>query len=170
MSDSRISSFVLDLATLPIGAFGLEVESGAGELGLTEADWSGPIRGNLVVQRNGDKVTVHGSLEATGRLECVRCLRVYDAPVRAPFDAFAERAGTSSRREETELDRDDYMRFHDGRRLDLREDVREALLLELPMSPRCRDDCAGLCPRCGADLNEGPCGCEHRERETSSAG
>ena len=37
--------------------------------------------------------------------------------------------------------------------------VRDAVVLELPMAPLCREACAGLCPRCGADLNEGDCGC-----------
>ena len=37
--------------------------------------------------------------------------------------------------------------------------LREAVLLELPFNLRCRPDCKGLCQRCGADLNEGPCGC-----------
>lgn len=43
--------------------------------------------------------------------------------------------------------------------LDLTPLVRDALVLELPMAPLCRDDCAGLCPQCGANRNEGPCGC-----------
>ena len=46
-----------------------------------------------------------------------------------------------------------------GDYLDLRPLVRDALLLELPVAPLCRDDCRGLCPRCGADLNSGPCDC-----------
>ncbi|MDZ4673893.1 MAG: DUF177 domain-containing protein [Gemmatimonadota bacterium] len=37
--------------------------------------------------------------------------------------------------------------------------VREELLLAAPAFALCREDCAGLCPRCGADLNAGPCGC-----------
>ena len=47
-----------------------------------------------------------------------------------------------------------------GELLDLQPLVRDALLLELPMAPLCRDDCRGLCPVCGADLNEGPCACD----------
>ena len=78
----------------------------------------------------------------------------------APFELFADRSGAGSRRDETALERDDYMLFHDGRKLDLNEPVREALLLELPMAPHCREDCNGLCPRCGADLNDGPCACD----------
>ncbi len=43
--------------------------------------------------------------------------------------------------------------------VDVTPDLREAVLLRLPSHPRCREDCAGLCPRCGADLNERPCDC-----------
>jgi uncharacterized protein len=42
--------------------------------------------------------------------------------------------------------------------------VREAVLLDLPLAPLCRPDCAGLCPECGADLNAGDCG--HRPNAT----
>ncbi len=47
-----------------------------------------------------------------------------------------------------------------GDQIDLGEVVREAVLLELPIAPLCREDCAGLCPTCGTDLNAGPCGCD----------
>ncbi len=43
--------------------------------------------------------------------------------------------------------------------IDLGPLVRDAVVLELPMAPLCRDDCAGLCPQCGANRNEGDCGC-----------
>ena len=43
--------------------------------------------------------------------------------------------------------------------LDLTDAVREELILAAPEFPLCREDCCGLCPRCGADLNRGPCGC-----------
>jgi uncharacterized protein len=47
-----------------------------------------------------------------------------------------------------------------GEQLDLAPLVRDALLLSLPLAPLCRPDCAGLCPVCGAELAEGPCGCD----------
>jgi uncharacterized protein len=43
--------------------------------------------------------------------------------------------------------------------IDLGPMVRDAVVLELPAAPLCRDDCRGLCPQCGADRNEGECGC-----------
>ena len=128
-------------------------------MGLPEPVWPGGVVGVFDVERNGDRISVRGKLEATAHMECVRCLKDFEWGVHSPFETFAERAGTGLRLDEEELERDDYMKFHDGRRLDLREEVREALLLEIPMAPRCREDCAGLCRRCGADLNEGPCSC-----------
>ncbi|HEX3795779.1 MAG TPA: DUF177 domain-containing protein [Acidimicrobiales bacterium] len=43
--------------------------------------------------------------------------------------------------------------------IDLGPMVRDSIVLELPMAPLCREDCKGLCPQCGADRNEGECGC-----------
>lgn len=46
--------------------------------------------------------------------------------------------------------------------IDLDPLVRDNVLLELPLNPKCSDECAGLCPECGANLNDGPCGCPER--------
>jgi uncharacterized protein len=47
-----------------------------------------------------------------------------------------------------------------GDTVDVTEIVRQHLVLALPIAPRCSPACRGLCPKCGADRNEGPCGCE----------
>lgn len=52
--------------------------------------------------------------------------------------------------------------YFDGRTIDLDPIVREQVLLALPVSVLCRDDCKGLCPQCGQDLNEAECGCERK--------
>jgi len=155
-----MSAMILDLATLPTGRSQVELDSDAAGLGLAVSEWPRPIRAELGVEKNGERVSVRGRLLATAELDCVRCLKRFELSVRPAFEIYAERAGAARRpREEDELERDDYMMFHDGRRLDLGEQARETLLLEIPVAPHCREDCAGLCPRCGADLNEGPCGC-----------
>ncbi|MDQ3643545.1 MAG: DUF177 domain-containing protein, partial [Actinomycetota bacterium] len=46
-----------------------------------------------------------------------------------------------------------------GDQLDLEQLARDAVLLELPQAPLCSEACLGLCPTCGADLNQGVCGC-----------
>lgn len=47
-----------------------------------------------------------------------------------------------------------------GKEIDLAPAVREQILLQVPSSPLCREDCLGLCAKCGKDLNEGECGCD----------
>ena len=49
---------------------------------------------------------------------------------------------------------------YEGKEIDLSPAVREQVLLSVPASPLCREDCLGLCPKCGKDLNEGDCGCD----------
>ena len=159
-----MSGLLINLATLPAGTSRLETQASAASIDLPEREWTEPVRAELSVDRSGEQVTVRGEIHGTARLECVRCLREFGLAVDAPVLVHADRTGTSRRGEQEQLERDDYMRFHDGRQLDLSGDVREALLLEIPVHPRCREDCKGLCPRCGADRNEGVCGCETTSR------
>lgn len=154
-----MSRFAIDLGSLRQGMTRVELEAEPRDLELPDDGWAGAVRGAFDVEKTGERVSVRGRVTATARLECVRCLAVFDRPVQAPLEAFAERAGSGRARDEAELERDAYMRFHDGRQLDLGQEAREVLLLELPMVPHCREDCRGLCPKCGADLNEGPCAC-----------
>jgi len=154
-----MSRFAIDLGSLRQGRTPVEIEIGAPGLDLPADGWTGPVRGVFEVEKTGEKVTVRGSLTATARLECTRCLAGFELPVQATLEIFAERSGSGRHGDEMALERDDYMKFHDGRQLDLRDSARELLLLELPMVPHCREDCLGLCPKCGADLNAGPCGC-----------
>ena len=145
-----MTGFRIDLSQLNPGVSRVRLEGVAEELGLPIEEWPGKIVGD---------VSIRGKLEAAAWLECFRCLKHYESSISVPFDVFADRTGTGSKGDEEALERDDYMKFHDGRRLDLADDAREALLIELPMAPHCREDCAGLCKQCGADLNDGPCAC-----------
>ena len=153
-----MSGFIIDLATLAVGASHLEAGATAEELHLPVEEWPGGVEAVLALDRTGELVAIRGRVRSAARLECVRCLRTFDLAITADLTVVMDRAGGRPRLGH-ELERDDDMKLHDGRLLDLREEAREALLLELPITPHCREDCRGLCPRCGADLNDGPCGC-----------
>ena len=150
-----MTGFVLDLTTLRPALNRVEIEGAAAEVGLSQPEWREQVRGAFKVERSGERVTVLGSVQSRAHLECVRCLREFVLLLEAPLVVYAERSGSASRAEQEALERDDYMLFHDGRRLDLREPAREALLLEVPITPVCREDCPGLCPKCGAELTLG---------------
>jgi uncharacterized protein len=154
-----MSAFVINLATVNPGRNRVEEQAEAKALDLPEPEWAGNVRGAFDLDRNGNQVALRGRVSAVARLECVRCLREFERAVEAELTVLADRSG-GARRVEDDLERDHYMKFHDGRQLDVREEAREALLLELPITPLCEEACKGLCPHCGADLNLGPCGCE----------
>jgi uncharacterized protein len=160
-----MNGFSIDVGGLRSGPSRVRIEVPARDVGLPETEWPGHVVGDLGIERNGDRISIRGRLGALARVECVRCLKGYELPVEVPFEIFAERAGTGFRVDEEELERDDYMMFHDGRHLDLSQQAREALLLEVPIAPHCREDCRGLCPRCGADLNQESCRCEVSEAD-----
>jgi uncharacterized protein len=107
---------------------------------------------------------VDGGVVATGSVssrwigECRRCLRPVNGELRAEVREVFERA---PRLREGDLDDADVAETYPltGDTLDLAPLARDALLLELPLAPLCRADCAGLCPTCGADLTDHPCDC-----------
>ena len=61
-----------------------------------------------------------------------------------------------------EEDADDYLEYTDGM-LDIDTPAAEEIVMSLPTRELCREDCKGLCPKCGKDLNEGDCGCVKKE-------
>jgi len=102
----------------------------------------------------------HGHIEGDVVLECSRCLAEAHAHVQDEAHLiFAERGD-----EETD-DPDVYRLDPRAVELDLRPAIREEWLLAAPSYALCREDCKGLCPRCGADLNARPHACAHNEAD-----
>src|SRR5438132_2500865 len=100
----------------------------------------------------------HGRIEGEVALECSRCLEDTTAHVRDESHIiFAERG------DEDIEDPDVYQLDPEARELDLRPAIREEWLLAAPTFAVCREDCKGMCPRCGADLNAGPHDCARDE-------
>ena len=97
----------------------------------------------------GKAIEALGVVQAPYQSECRRCLQ----PVRAELVAEVREMF-----ERDPVDDDVYPMVNDE--IDLLPLAREAVLLELPLVVLCREDCAGLCPQCGIDLNEDTCSCE----------
>jgi uncharacterized protein len=109
---------------------------------------------DLLIEAVADGVLATGTVTAPWVGECRRCL----GPVRgAALVEFRELFEGHPTEGETWPLRHDHV--------DLEPFVREALVLELPLAPLCGEGCQGLCPICGADRNEGPCGCATDDRD-----
>ncbi len=119
--------------------------------------------------RLGRKVLIQARATVPLKGLCKRCLKpvALDEPLemtRTWVPADQAHAGEHHRKgEEVEASFDPETadeEAYQGKEIDLAPAVREQILLSAPASPLCREDCKGLCPTCGKDLNEGECGCD----------
>ncbi len=125
----------------------LDLDAATSELFVPDGD----LCYDLFVLRIGVELLARGKASQRFRCLCVRCGRGFAWEAREEAVTVAMPAA--------------------GEELfvDLTPDLREAILLVLPAHPLCRADCRGLCARCGADLNRGPCACPPREERRWSA-
>ena len=132
---------------------------------LEDATPVAPLRGTVRLLRTQRSIFVRGRLTTRVQVECSRCLTETEVPL--AFDVedefFPEIDVTTGHALPKPDDNGLGFMIDANHELDLSESVRQHLLLELPMQAICRETCAGLCPRCGANLNEGPCGCADDE-------
>lgn len=142
------------------------------ELGV-EGEIDAPLRIDLVIYRSGEEVFAEGRVEGRVGFPCYRCLEPAAAPLSGSFrvtylPAPAEIAG--ARRSETgEAPAEDMagapdpgdvdVYYHVDGVFDLLPMLREQILVALPHRALCGENCKGLCPSCGADLNAGNCDC-----------
>jgi DUF177 domain-containing protein len=131
-----------------------------GEPGLSSEDsrLTGPTELDLQATRAGKKVSLAGSIRAAVEFECDRCLKPLAVAVDQSFDLlYVPPLGVA---EEHELGEDDLsIGFYQGDEIDVGDLAREQIELAIPMARLCRENCAGLCPDCGANLNETECAC-----------
>ena len=106
------------------------------------------------------EIRLRGTLTTEMEGDCERCLEPAVAPVRWSFDLFYRPAEDVSSAGEISLKEGEVeIGFYDGDGLDLKEVLREQVLLAMPMQHLCREDCRGLCPQCGANRNLVACSC-----------
>lgn len=109
-----------------------------------------PVGEGFIVN-NAGALTLRGTLSVSLRCVCDRCAAEFDREVSYPLDI-----PLASELQDEE--NPDYFLL-DGDELDLEELLETVFILNMDTRFLCRDDCKGLCSRCGKNLNEGPCGC-----------
>lgn len=105
----------------------------------------GPLSYDLYAQFVDHILIVRGKVSAQMKGCCARCTQIFSTTV---TDSGFLR---------------DYSGLGGTEEVDITDDLREAIVLNLPHFPLCNDACRGLCSQCGKDLNDGPCGCSARE-------
>ncbi|MBV8050806.1 MAG: DUF177 domain-containing protein [Acidobacteriaceae bacterium] len=141
---------------------------GAIELG-TDLRQSSPLhttgRAQLVEEHRGkhsliEDIRLNGELSTSVEIACARCLEPVVQGVKRTFDLLYRPLGADAGREENTVSgTESEISYYEGEGLLLEDVLREQVLLAVPLKAICRQDCKGLCPQCGANLNVAQCSC-----------
>lgn len=146
VKDFRHEDFKEYEAHVPSASVGLTYE---------ETKFVDPLSCRVALFRQGsDNIYVTADVAATLLVECRRCITPLEVDIAAALNLLFSIGNESSEPDE------DGERYYDGETLDISEDVRQALVLEIPSWTLCSETCKGLCPQCGAELNTVECSCE----------
>jgi uncharacterized protein len=120
-----------------------------------------PMKLELRLESVMEGVLVTGTVRATAKGECVRCLEPLELVLEADFQEMfsypdADDRGRPKAEPADDAEDDEDMLFIEDGLFDLEPVLRDAVVLALPMQPVCREDCPGLCAQCGARLADDP--------------
>jgi len=126
------------------------------ELGLPP-EFRDEVEIQATLEKTSRQLLLKGSVAATADVECDRCVAGIREPVRSAYQMHYVWDESEAER----IDPSEVQVLLPGQTvIDLAEDVRQTVLLAFPLKHVCREDCRGLCPRCGRNLNEGTCDCK----------
>ncbi|NPA95847.1 MAG: DUF177 domain-containing protein [Thermodesulfobacteria bacterium] len=122
----------------------------------------GNTSGRLEIQKSGNDIEIRGWVKSTVNLVCDRCLKTFPKEIETSFFYLLQPRDTFGADLEPDhqlsTDEIDVYWYEDGE-IRGEELFREQILLQLPMRVLCSEECKGLCPGCGEDLNESECKC-----------
>jgi len=119
-----------------------------------------PLRLQVSFSLEGSRVILDGRCKAQGIITCVRCLERFSYPLNRSFRIVFQPVDIEGTAEKVQLGPGDMeVIYYDGEHIDLVAPVFEQIHLGLPAYPHCSPECKGLCPQCGANLNNGVCVC-----------
>ncbi len=119
-----------------------------------------PVHLAFDVHKDGQQFHLVGRVQSVLDLACGRCLEDFGFPIDASFDVLYLPHAQNTGEGEMEVEDDDLTTaYYRDDQIDLAQLVREQFYLAIPMKPLCREDCRGLCPECGTNLNTGSCNC-----------
>jgi|DewCreStandDraft_5_1066085.scaffolds.fasta_scaffold00384_21 uncharacterized protein len=130
---------------------------------VEDLSFPSPVDGEITLLHLGRTIHVAGKVSTAVTLVCSRCLESFSYTLEATLDEDFFASPQPPRpllEEEVRLSREDFIfPLPEGGILDVTELVRQNLIMAIPIKPVCKENCQGLCPRCGANRNVEPCDC-----------
>ena len=136
------------------------------QIDLMDIDWqlAEPLTVDAEIDHEGKFLALRGEARTVVKGLCCRCLEPVTVPVNCSFAEqllYAKDVSLFSHLAVGEVEEKYFI--YDNDTLDITDIVRESILAELPQKVLCKDDCRGLCPKCGKNLNQGKCDCDLHE-------
>ena len=132
-------------------------------LDIAEDKRDNAVSGEISLLRTQRGILARAELHTELELTCSRCLSAFRYPLDINFEEeYIQTVNVNSGLPLETSGEPGSFTIDEHHIVDLREAVRQYALLLIPMKPLCREDCAGLCPECGRNLNQGLCGCPVR--------
>lgn len=147
----------VNIQNLKDGQYFFEFKKNSAELDFEDDEmFSNPVKVASNVDKRKKEVVVFSRAKTSANYVCDRCLRPFSRPIDERFTVLFTADQTYLDSSDNELVQ--LISAH-TREIDLSAGVRESLLLAVPMKHLCLENCKGLCPTCGVNLNEESCGC-----------
>lgn len=127
------------------------------DLSAEGVEFPEPIEVDLSASKTGDELIFQGFVSTKAELECARCLERFESDFSSKIQFVVHLIEIN---QPQDSDDDDFVVLpKTAQEYDIGQRVREAIILELPIKPLCSENCLGLCPMCGTNLNESTCDC-----------
>jgi len=146
----------IKVSNLSNGRYDYDFEGKASDLEIFEP-YIGNYKTNVVLSKFENQIILDSETGITANLICDRCANEFHSEIKSNFrTVYLFRMNY----DKDESEKEDVVYIHpDTDKIDLYADVRDFAILAVPMKKLCSEDCKGLCPKCGKNLNDGPCNC-----------
>jgi uncharacterized protein len=164
-SNGREKSLIIRISGLSNGLHEYHFSTDPGEIGL-KPNFSNAIQADIKLDKSARQLYLKAEISTSGFFDCDRCLEQFELPVVTRYTAiylYSEADMGKYPPEEIEVI------SPETTSIDLSEDVCEMILLSVPLKLLCKEECRGLCPKCGVNRNRTGCDCE-AEVDTSRWG
>ncbi len=160
-----MSALKINISKLPEGAHERSLQATPEELGL-DSRFTKSVEVESTLEKTSRQLYVRTKFRTGGVFTCDRCLEEFEQELSSAFGILYVTDSDGAESDNTEVQ----VISPDTNIIDLGEDVRQYVVLTLPQKMLCRDDCAGLCPTCGTNLNRAACECQKDEIDSRWSG
>ncbi len=155
-----MSGLRINISRISDGIHNHSLETEPGDIGLDER-FNRPVQVKATVEKSNRQLYLHVESHSGGSFICDRCLDEFERDVDSDYSiVYVQGAAPDA---EADEEREVQYLAPDVNVIDIGEDVRQFLVLALPLKILCKDDCAGLCPVCGTNRNKKKCSCATEE-------